>query len=57
MSSYLIIDIYNDKKIKVTKLKDSDPCFKLWEHALECIKKEDNCAKKFLKWDKCIGNK
>ena len=57
MSSYLIIDIYNDKKIKVTKLKDSDPCFKLWEQALECIKKEDNCAKKFLKWDKCIGNK
>ena len=48
MSSYLIIDIYNDKKIKVTKLKDSDPCFKLWEHALECIKKEDLYDLKFI---------
>tara|TARA_B100000686_G_scaffold163565_2_gene171117 strand:- start:2515 stop:2697 length:183 start_codon:yes stop_codon:yes gene_type:complete len=53
MSQYLIIDIYSDKKMSVTKIKEGEECFKLWENALECLKNDTDCTEKFFEWDKC----
>jgi len=57
MSENIIIDIYPDKTVEIHRIKEGEQCYKLWDYMINCIKKKEDCAKKFSEWDKCIANK
>ena len=52
----ILINLYKDKSISVSKILEKDKCYKKWNQAMECAETSKNpkdCIYLFKLWNDC----